>query len=107
MADRLVPLAELAPGERALDVACGSGAVAARAATALGPTRLVVGLDLSPGMLAEARRLDPRGRWCQGDAAALPLRDGSFDAVFCQQGLPFVPDRVGALGEMHRVLAPG
>ena len=45
--------------------------------------------------------------WLQGDAEALPLGDGAFDVVVCQQGLQFFPRRAAALAEMHRVLAPG
>jgi ubiquinone/menaquinone biosynthesis C-methylase UbiE len=45
--------------------------------------------------------------WLEGDAMALASRDGAFDLVLCQHGLPFVPDRARAVREMRRVLAPG
>jgi SAM-dependent methyltransferase len=55
-------------------------------------------------MLAVARRLRPDVEWRQGDAAALPFEDGSFDVVVCQAALMFFPDRAGALREMARVV---
>jgi SAM-dependent methyltransferase len=57
--------------------------------------------------LAVARRLRPDIEWRQGDAAALPFGDGSFDAVLCQSALMFFPDRAAALREMARVAAAG
>jgi SAM-dependent methyltransferase len=70
----------------------------------------VVGLDLNPGMLAVARALPPASvtplEWYEGNVSALPFPDAAFDLVLCQQGLQFFPDRLAALREMHRVLAP-
>lgn len=108
----LADLAGLQPGERVLDVACGTGVVARLAAARVGAAGRVAGLDLNAGMLAVARAL-PRvagapTAWCQADALALPLREATFDVVLCQQGLQQVPDRVAALREMRRVLdGPG
>lgn len=103
--------AALRPGERVLDVACGTGVIARAAAPRVGPTGTVVGLDLNPGMLAVARARPPVAgaaiAWREGNALALPFADRSFDAVVCQQGLQFFPDRPAALGEMRRVLASG
>lgn len=108
---RTTALAKLQPGERVLDVACGTGVVAHHAAQLVGPTGHVVGLDLSPEALSVARQ--ERGRrdaaaieWREGPADALPFENGSFDVVFCQLGLMFFPDRVAALKEMCRVLIP-
>lgn len=99
--------AGIRPGDRVLDVACGTG-VATRAASALaGPGARVVGFDLNQGMLAVARRVRGDLEWRQGDAAAMPFADGEFDRVLCQFGLMFMPDRAAALAEMRRVLAPG
>jgi SAM-dependent methyltransferase len=99
---------ELAAGDRVLDVACGTGLVARLAKERLGETGKVVGVDLGPGMIAAARRLAPDVEWREGDAAALPLNDDErFDAVACQQGLQFFPDRAAAARERHRALAPG
>jgi len=101
----------LTPGERVLDVACGTGIVARLAAPLLGTDGRVVGMDLSAAMVAVAgKQPAPEGapiEWREGDAASLPLGDGSFDAVLCQQGLQFMPDKPGVLAEMHRVLTPG
>jgi ubiquinone/menaquinone biosynthesis C-methylase UbiE len=106
----LVELAGLATGQRVLDVACGTGVVTRAAAQVVGATGKVLGLDISRGMLSVGRSLPMEGaaiEWVQGSAIALPLQDDTFDAVFCQQGLQFFPDRVAALHEMHRVLKPG
>ena len=107
----LVALAALQPGERVLDVACGTGAVARLAAQRVGPTGTVAGLDLVPEMLEVARALPPPPgapiTWHEGDASAMPFADAAFDVVLCQQGVQFFPDRPAALREMHRVLAPG
>jgi SAM-dependent methyltransferase len=106
----LVALAALQPGERVLDVACGTGAVTRLAAQCVGPTGTVTGLDVTPGMLAVARALLPSGApiaWHEGTASAIPLADTAFDVVLCQQGVQFFPDRAAALRDMHRVLVPG
>jgi SAM-dependent methyltransferase len=109
-APRVLALAAPAPSERLLDVACGTGVVAGLAAERLGPAGQVAGLDLNPGMLAVAasRPVDgaPTG-WVQASAGRLPFPDGSFQAICCQAGLQFFPDRPAALAEMARVLAPG
>lgn len=109
-AEYLVELAAPVPGERVLDVACGTGIVARRAAPRVGANGTVVGLDLNEGMLEVARKISSEVRppieWRQGDATEMPLPDGVFDVVICQQGLQFFPDQPAALREMHRVLVP-
>jgi ubiquinone/menaquinone biosynthesis C-methylase UbiE len=107
MAERLLDLAEVRPGERLLDVGCGTGIVARTAAARMGAAGRVTGLDLNDGMLRVARRLGPGIEWRQGDALALPFADGAFDAVASQQMLQFVPDPARALREMRRVTARG
>jgi SAM-dependent methyltransferase len=68
----------------------------------------VVGVDVSADMLAVARAVAPDIDWRDGNAGALPLRDGEqFDAVLCQQGLQFFPDKRAAAAEMRRALARG
>lgn len=98
----------LAAGDRLLDIACGTGIVARVAKERVGEAGIVVGVDVSPAMLAVARRVGAGIDWREGDAAALPLRDDEqFDVAACQQGLQFFPDRPGAVQQMRRALAPG
>ncbi len=67
----------------------------------------VVGLDASRTMLAEAVRAGGGVRYVRGDAAELPFRDGSFDAVCCFAALYFIEEPMRAIAEIARVLAPG
>lgn len=96
------------PGERLLDVGCGTGPAARLAAERVGPTGNVIGLDLDPGMLEVGRRCaEQAGRrvdWCQADVIKMPFDDGVFDIVLCCQGLQFFPDKLAALRQMRRVL---
>ena len=107
----LLELASPRAGERALDLACGTGVVTRHLAPLLGSSGTVIGVDISPAMLQIARSLTPPAgagvEWREGDAQDLPLGDHLFDLVICQQGLQFVPDRVRALKEIRRVLADG
>lgn len=111
-APRTLALAAPRPGERVLDVACGTGVVTRHAAQAVGPAGRVAGLDLSAEMLAVARGVNGQDggaaiEWREGAADALLFEDGSFDVAICQLGLMFFPDCVAALREMRRVLARG
>lgn len=111
-ARELVALARLRPGERILDVACGTGIVARTAAPLVGETGTVTGLDVNQDMLAIARQVDEAGagpaiEWRQASAANTGLPDAAYDAVFCQQGFQFFGDRPAAAQELHRVTAPG
>src|SRR5689334_8372947 len=111
----LVERAALQPGERVLDVACGTGVVARLAAARVGPSGRVAALDLNPGMLAVARTLPGEPgegaaaviEWYEDSALALPFPEASFEVAFCQLGLQFFPDRPQALQEMRRVLVSG
>lgn len=110
-AERLVEHANLRDGDGVLDVGCGTGVVARRAASRVGETGAVVGLDVNDGMLEAARATaaeitTPTIEWKRGDATDLPLPDGAFDAVLCQQALQFFEEPSVALREMHRVLTP-
>ena len=102
--------AQVEPGQRVLDLACGTGVVARQLAPWLGDTGRIVALDLRPGMLEVARAIPGVAglpvEWRQGNAVALDLPDASFDRVVCQQGLQFFADRRKALSEMKRVLEP-
>lgn len=98
--------AGLAEGQRILDVAIGTGLVAREALAILGRPEDVLGLDLSAGMLREARRTLPIGL-LQGRAEALPLADASVDFVSMGYALRHVPDLVLTFSEFGRVLRPG
>jgi len=99
--------AGVAPGQRVLDVACGTGVLARAASRRVGAAGTVAGLDPSPGMLAVAGQIDATVHWRQGTAESLPFADASFDAVVSQFGLMFFADRSEAIREMMRVLVPG
>lgn len=100
-------IAGIRTGDRALDVACGTGALARAALESVGSQGRVVGLDPNQDMLAVARRRNPDIEWREGKAEAIPFPDASFDAVVSQFGFMFFKDRAGALREMMRVLRPG
>lgn len=106
-APKVAVAAQIQPGQRVLDVACGTGILARESASRSGSAGRVVGLDPSPGMLAVAKQLAPAIEWREGVAESLPFPDQSFDAVVSQFGLMFFTDRRQALREMLRVLAPG
>ncbi len=107
----LLRAATLRRDERVLDVGCGTGLIARRAAEAVGDHGAVAGIDVAADMIeiAESLPVDDGApiEWHQGDAASLPFPDGSFDVALCQMSLMFVEDRPAALREMHRVLVPG
>lgn len=98
--------AGLRPGMKVLDVAMGTAAVARGAARLVGPEGLVVGVDPSPGMLAEARKVF-RGPRVRGVGQALPIRSDHFDFVTMGIALRHVSDLVATFREYRRVLKPG
>lgn len=98
--------AQVAPGQRVLDVACGTGALTAAVHAAVAPAGSVVGLDANPQMLAVAQRVHPQIEWREARAESLPFTDAAFDRVVSQFGMMFFDDRAAALREMWRVLRP-
>lgn len=107
----LIDRAAPRPGERVLDLACGTGIVTRQVAPLVGREGKVVGVDINPDMLAVARS-GPAApgaeiEWIQGDACKLDLPAASFDLVLCQQGFQFFPDRVAAARCARNALAPG
>ena len=106
----LLRAARLAPGQRVLDVATGTGIAAEAAVEAVGPSGHVVATDLFPAMMEKAReRLGQRPNVSLGieDGQSLTLRDEGFDAVLCAMGLMLFPDPERGLAEFRRVLRPG
>lgn len=107
-AEALLERVGLAAGDSVLDIACGTGIVARLAKERLGDDSRVVGLDVSPQMLAVAHAVAPGVDWREGHAAQLPVDDRErFDVVVCQQGLQFFPDKLATVREMRRVMARG
>ncbi len=107
--DLLEAVARVRPGERVLDVGCGTGAFAERL-VGFDPHIAITGVDVSGGMLAEARRKTagaPNARFLQASAEALPFPDASFAVVVSASALHYVPDPAQGVREMARVLRPG
>ena len=92
-----------------LEVAAGTGVVTRALAVALPERVSIVATDLNQPMLDQAAALGTRRpvEWRQADAMPLPFPDGAFDAVVCQFGVMFFPDKARALSEARRVLRPG
>ena len=108
---RLAELAAIAPGQRVIDVACGTGATALLLAREYGAE--AVGVDLGIRTIERAQReaaalgLADRARFVHGDAEALPLADATFDVALSECSLCTFPDKRHAVAEMARVLRPG
>ena len=95
---------------RLLETACGTGLLTRRLDAALPRTVQITATDLNEGMLSHARATvapSDRVQWRTADAAALPFGAEAFDAVVCQFGLMFVPDKARAFHEAHRVMGTG
>lgn len=108
-ATKLIDVADPRPGERVLDVGCGTGIVARQVASRVEPTGKVTGLDVSSNMLAVARATATQEGLTielrEGNAERLPFADSSFDLVLCQFALMFVTNKSVALTEMRRVVS--
>ncbi|MCW5251235.1 class I SAM-dependent methyltransferase [Streptomyces sp. SHP 1-2] len=100
---------ELRRGGRVLDAGCGTGRALPPLRSAVGPSGVVVGADLTCAMLREAARAgrDREGHLLLADVTALPLRSGAFDAVFAAGLLSHLPDPAEGLRELARVARPG
>ena len=108
-ADDLAGRLQALPATRVLEIAAGTGAVTRAIATALPPGVSIVATDLNQAMLDHAMAIGTSRsvEWRQADAMALPFDDNAFDAVVCQFGAMFFPDRAHAYSEVRRVLRPG
>jgi ubiquinone/menaquinone biosynthesis C-methylase UbiE len=108
-ADDLVGRLRRKPNMRILEAACGTGVVTERLERTLGADAAIVASDLNPAMVdfARARLPDSNVAWQIADASHLPFDDGSFDAIVCQFGWMFFPDKEHCAREAHRVLVPG
>ena len=98
----LADFVKVVAGERALDVACGTGVVARELIGRVGAKGTVVGCDSNAAMLATAREMAPQIDWREGNALDLPFESASFDVVTCQQGYQFFPDRESSTGGSSR-----
>lgn len=104
---RVLDAAQVGPGDRVLDIGCGTGVLARSAADRVGTSGHVVGVDPNPGMLAVAKGFDDRIEWRHGVAEELPCEDNAFECVVSQFAMMFFPDRAGAVREVNRVLVEG
>ncbi len=106
-AEALVARLQPLQGDSVIDVACGTGIAARVARETLGSEARIIGVDVSPAMLAVARQVEPSIDWREGNAMSLPIAAGEQCSLLtCHQGLQFFPDKAGAAREMRRALAP-
>jgi SAM-dependent methyltransferase len=103
---QMADLAGVRPGQRALDVGCGPGALTAELVTRLGASA-VAAVDPSEPFVDAARARNPGVVVQQASADDLPYADGGFDAVLAQLVIHFMPDPIAGLVEMKRVVRPG
>jgi SAM-dependent methyltransferase len=97
------------PCKRVLEVAAGTGVVTRQLASLLPPDAAIVATDLNPPMIELAAAIGTKRpvEWREADAMQLPFEDGRFDAVVCQFGAMFFPDKAEAFSEARRVLKAG
>ncbi len=105
-------LGSLQAGERVLDIGCGAGMDSLVAAQMVGPEGSVTGIDMTPEMLAKARRAAGalgagNVTYLECEAERMPFADGSFDVVISNGVIDLIPDKDAVFSEIHRVLVPG
>lgn len=112
LANRLIEIAQLQPGQEILDVATGTGLVAIAAAQIVGSSGRVVGVDIARGMLEQARRkINMIGlknvELIEADADYLDFEDNTFDIILCSSALIYLTDIKNSLQQWYRFLKPG
>lgn len=111
LASATLDVVPLIPGDRILDMACGTGIIARSVHARYGSDVSITGADLNDNMIETARRITldfvPPIEWVVSDATNTPFADGSFSICICQQGLQFIPDKKAAIKELRRILKPG
>ena len=110
--DLLMEMAALQPGEKVIDIACGTGLISFRAAEKVGTNGYILGTDISDKMVERATALASEKnisniKFERMDAEELTVADAGFDVGLCALGLMYVTDAIKALKEMNRVLKPG
>ena len=105
-------MGRLAAGERVLDLGCGAGTDSLIASQMVGPEGRVIGIDMTPQMLAKARTAaaemgTANVEFVEADAERLPFADASFDVVISNGVIDLIPDKDAVFSELYRVLAPG
>ena len=110
--DALFDLAAIKPGDKIIDIACGTGLITFRAAEATGSKGLVLGTDISDKMVELASHIAKENsisntRFERMDAEELTMNEEEYDVAVCALGLMYVPDPVKAMKEMYRVLKKG
>ena len=111
--ERAAARLDLRPGQRVLDIGCGSGGTTVRLAALVGPEGEAVGVDIAPSLVAAAQRRAAEAgatnvRFLTADVQTADLGEpGSFDAAFSRFGVMFFSDPVAAFSRIHRLLRPG
>jgi ubiquinone/menaquinone biosynthesis C-methylase UbiE len=110
--DKLLFFANIQPGEKIIDIACGTGLVSFRALEAAGENGFVLGVDISDRMVETANETAKKinltnVQFTRMDAEELKTRNDEYDVSICALGLMYIPDPINALKEMRRVLKPG
>lgn len=109
--DKLLEMAALQPGQKVIDIACGTGLVSFPAVEKVGKNGFVLGTDISDGMVdignkTAREKNETNIRFERMDAEELNVPDEAYDVSVCALGLMYVPDPVKALKEMYRVIIP-